>query len=64
MNMCKVKLGNDSFRNFEGFGYSVCCPGPGVPCELVRLCEEKFSVVGGGDFCITLWSGGISTQNL
>ena len=28
-NLCRVKLDNNSFGNFEGFGYSVCCPGPG-----------------------------------
>ena len=28
-NMCRVKLDNNSFGNFDGFGYSVCCPGTG-----------------------------------
>jgi hypothetical protein len=45
-NMCKVKLDNDSFKNFEGFGYSVNCPGPSSDCSDVPILDpHHFKIV-------------------
>jgi hypothetical protein len=45
-NMCKVKLDNDKFQNFEGFGYSVNCPGPGDDCKRIPILDpHHFKIV-------------------
>jgi hypothetical protein len=45
-NLCRVKLDNNSFGNFEGFGYSVCCPGPGADCKDVPILDpHHFKIV-------------------
>lgn len=51
IDMCRMKLVSNGFKNFDILGYSLPCPGPGVDCSQSPIADpHHFYLIDGKEF--------------